>query len=154
MHCFHYTTKFNINPMLKFMPWIKYNFLFDSRVAAGGGSMMDQLFILLKLYSKRHIHQRSFYFIRLHVTYPTSLKGCYKEIPHFKPNLTILVAVVTGWKQLKRSKLALKRGQLFENKRAFHWQWWFWMFDITIKYGSIGLWNQEKSLNIVLNVGW
>lgn len=84
------------------MPWIKYNFLFDSRVAAGGGSMMDQLFILLKLYSKRHIHQRSFYFIRRHVTYPTSLKGCYKEIPHFKPNLFLLVALVTGWKQLKR----------------------------------------------------
>lgn len=59
--------------------------------------MMDQLFILLKLYSKRHIHQRSFYFIRLHVTYPTSFKGCYKEIPHFKSNLTSLTGRCGKW---------------------------------------------------------
>lgn len=52
MHCFHYTTKFNINLMLKFIPWIKYNFLFHSQDQLWCDSMMEQLFISSETYSR------------------------------------------------------------------------------------------------------
>lgn len=65
IHCFHYTTKFNIKLMLKFIPWIKYNFLFHSQTNSDATPWWNNF-----LFLPRHIADvywsRTFYTIRLY----------------------------------------------------------------------------------------